>query len=105
MLLPSDSGKCLDVRIPITLGKAGRLVVPKAIRDSLGLREGTRLRIESSEGKFEAIPEADEVDIQIQDGFPVISGGRARKKGDIVRAIKAGREERTDRILAHRGKK
>ncbi len=88
--------------ITITLGKAGRLVVPKVIREALGLREGTRLRIESSAGKFEAIPEADDVRIEIRDGFPVIGGGGPRKKGDIVKAIKAGREERTDRILAHR---
>jgi AbrB family looped-hinge helix DNA binding protein len=91
--------------ITITLGKAGRLVVPKAIRESLGLREGTRLRLESSGGKFEAIPEPDEIQIQLRDGFPVISGGRPRKKGEIVKAIKAGREERTDRILANRKKK
>jgi AbrB family looped-hinge helix DNA binding protein len=84
--------------ITITLGKSGRLVVPKAIRDSLGLREGTKLRLESSAGKFEAIPEADDVQIQIRDEFPVIRGGKPRQPGDIVKAIKAGRAERTDRI-------
>ncbi len=91
--------------ITITLGKAGRLVVPKAIRDSLGLREGTRLRIESSAGKFEAIPEADDLRILVRDGFPVISGGTPRKKGDIVKAIKAGREERAERISPGRKSK
>lgn len=91
--------------ITITLGKAGRLVVPKPVRESLGLREGSRLRIETSAGKFEAIPEADDIRIEIRDGLPVITGGRPRKKGDIVRAIKAGREERTERVLARRGKK
>lgn len=99
------SGNGFGMSITITLGKAGRLVVPKPIRESLGLREGTRLRIEASAGKFEAIPEADDVRIQIRDGLPVISGGQRRKKGDIVRAIKAGREERTDRVLARRAKK
>lgn len=91
--------------ITIKLGKAGRLVVPKAIRDSLGLREGSRLRLETSGGKFEATPEADDVRIQVRDGFPVISGGRPRKKGDIVKAIKASREETTDRFVARREKK
>jgi len=90
------------MRITITLGKAGRFVVPKAIRESLGLREGSRLRLESSAGRFEAIPEADDIEVEIRDGFPVITGGRPRKKGDVVKAIKAGREERADRILAHR---
>lgn len=100
-----SSGNSFGMTITITLGKAGRLVVPKPIRESLGLREGTRLRIETSAGKFEAIPEADDVRIQIRDGLPVITGGQPRKKGDIVKAIKAGREERTDRILARSGKK
>lgn len=88
--------------VTAVLGKAGRLVVPKPIRDSLGLREGSRLRLEASAGKFEAIPEADDVEIQIRDGLPVITGGAPRKKGDIVKAIRAGRDERTDRILARR---
>jgi AbrB family looped-hinge helix DNA binding protein len=91
--------------ITTILGKAGRLVVPKPIRESLGLREGSRLRLEASAGKFEATPEADDVQIDIRDGLPVIRGGKARKKGDIVQAIKAGREERTDRILARRKNK
>lgn len=99
------SGNHFAMSITITLGKAGRLVVPKPIRDSLGLREGTRLRLEASAGKFEAIPEADDVKIEVRDGFPVISGGQPRKKGDIVRAIKAGREEREDRVVARRKKK
>ena len=98
-------GNPFAMSITITLGKAGRLVVPKPLRESLGLREGTRLRLEVSGGKLEAIPEADDVQIEIRDGFPVITGGLPRRKGDIVKAIKAGREERTDRILAHRKKK
>lgn len=91
--------------ITTTLGKAGRLVVPKPIRESLGLREGSRLRLEASSGKFEAIPEADDVRIQIREGLPVITGGAPRKKGDIAKAIKAGRDERTERILTRRKKK
>jgi AbrB family looped-hinge helix DNA binding protein len=81
----------------ITLGKSGRLVVPKSIRENLGLREGSRLRIESFAGKFEAIPEPDNVQIEMADGFPVIRGGRPRRSGEIVAAIKAGRQEQTDR--------
>jgi AbrB family looped-hinge helix DNA binding protein len=88
--------------ITITLGKAGRLVVPKAIRESLGLREGARLRIESSAGKFEVSPESDDVQIEIRGAFPVIRGGLPRKKGDIVKALEAGRDARAERILAHR---
>jgi AbrB family looped-hinge helix DNA binding protein len=60
----------------IRLGKAGRFVVPKFIRDGLGLREGSRLRIDVSGGKFEATPEPDEVRIEMQAGYSYLCSGR-----------------------------
>lgn len=99
------TGKLIAVSITIMLGKAGRIVVPKPIREGLALREGSRLRIELSAGKFEAIPQADDVQVQIRDELPVITGGTPRKKGDIVKAIKAGREERIEHSLGRRKKK
>jgi AbrB family looped-hinge helix DNA binding protein len=41
-----------------TIDKAGRLVVPKALRDELGLEAGTRLEIRSREGRLELEPVA-----------------------------------------------
>ncbi len=82
----------------ITLGKAGRLVVPKAIRDSLGLHEGSRLRLEIHGGKLQAAPEPDPVDINLKGGFPVIQGGPSLKRGNIVQAIKDDRESRDERV-------
>lgn len=87
--------------ITIVLGKAGRLVVPKAIRDSLGLHEGSRLKLEIQGGKLQATPEPDPVNIEIQDGFPVIQGGPPMKRGSIVQAIKADRDARDQRIVPH----
>lgn len=86
--------------ITITLGKAGRLVVPKTIRDSLGLCEGSRLKLEVQGGKIEAVPEADTLRIEMKDGFPVIQGAPALKQGDVIRAIKADRDARDERILS-----
>ncbi len=77
--------------ISITLGKAGRLVVPKSIRDSLGLREGSRLKLEVQGGTLQAMPEPDPVQITLKNGLPVIQGGTLLKRGDIVGAIKADR--------------
>jgi AbrB family looped-hinge helix DNA binding protein len=91
-------GKVIGMATTITMGKAGRLVVPKSVRDSLGLREGARLQIHVSGGGFEAVPEPDAVLIEMKDGLPVIRGGPARRKGDLVKAIKAEREEREQRI-------
>jgi AbrB family looped-hinge helix DNA binding protein len=84
--------------ITITLGKAGRLVVPKIIRDSLGLHEGSRLKLEIQGGKIHAAPEPDAVHIDLQGGFPVIQAAAVMKRGTIVEAIKAGRESRDEQL-------
>lgn len=86
----------------IQIGKAGRVVIPKAIRENLGLREGTRLRLTVTGGKLEAVPEADEVKIEMKDGLPVIRRGGRLREGDIVEAIRADREARADRLVSHR---
>jgi AbrB family looped-hinge helix DNA binding protein len=87
--------------ITITLGKSGRLVVPKAIRDSLGLHEGSRLKLEIQGGKIQAAPEPDPVNIGMNGGFPAIQGGPPLKRGIIVQAIKADRDARDKRIVPH----
>ena len=86
--------------ITITLGKAGRLVVPKAIRDSLGLHEGSRLKLEVLGGKLQAAPEPDPVGIDLKDDFPVIRGGPPIKHGAIARAIKADRDTLDERTAS-----
>jgi len=88
--------------ITITVGKAGRFVVPKAIRDRLGLREGSRLQLNVFGGKLEAVPEADAARIVLKKGFPVIQGGPPMNDSDIVKAIKADREGRDEQSLTHR---
>lgn len=98
--MPTHGGICFGMSITITLGKAGRLVVPKSIREDLGLREGSRLKLDVQGGKIEAVPEADTVRIEMKDGFPVILGGPPLKQGDIVRALKADRDGRDERILS-----
>lgn len=85
----------------IILGKSGRLVVPKAIRESLGLREGSRLKLEVSGGTLQAAPEPDPVRIESEDGFPVIKSGSPLQRGIIVEAIKADRAAREGRAKSH----
>ena len=89
----------------ITLGKSGRLVVPKAIRDQLGLREGSRLKIQVQGGAIFANPEPDPVSISLKNGFPVISGTPPLKKGDIVAALKADRDDHDKRTLPSKSRK
>jgi AbrB family looped-hinge helix DNA binding protein len=42
----------------VTIDQAGRLVVPKALRDELGLEGGTELEIRVREGRLELEPTA-----------------------------------------------
>jgi AbrB family looped-hinge helix DNA binding protein len=42
----------------ITIDKAGRLVIPKAIRDAMGLSPGTVLDVRCTEGRIEIEPES-----------------------------------------------
>jgi AbrB family looped-hinge helix DNA binding protein len=81
----------------ITVGKSGRLVVPKSIRDQLGLHEGSRMKLEVLGGTLQAVPEPDPVNITVKGGFPVIQGGPAWKRGNVVQAIKADRDSRDER--------
>jgi AbrB family looped-hinge helix DNA binding protein len=43
------------------IDKAGRIVVPKALRDELGLEGGTRLEIRLRDGRLEIEPVATEM--------------------------------------------
>ena len=79
----------------ITIGKAGRLVVPKALRDRLHLREGSRLRVDVVEDKLELTREDDEVKIEKRGKRRVIVGW---KGFDAAKAVNEMREEYMDRL-------
>ncbi len=86
----------------IVIGKAGRLVIPKPLRERLGLHEGSRLLMEVVGGKIEATPDCDAVRIETKKGIPVIVGGLPRKKGRTVAALKSERAAREESILSRR---
>ena len=79
----------------ITVGKSGRLVIPKTMRDRLHIREGSRLRVDVVEEKLEFTPEEDEVKIERRNGLPVITGW---KGFDAAKAVTGMREEYMDRL-------
>lgn len=76
----------------ITIDAAGRLVVPKAMRARLALREGTRLLVREEEGRRLVLePVSEEAALAEVDGLLVI---RARLTGEIP----DHREQRVQRI-------
>lgn len=97
LAIAQKNGINFGMKNTITLGKAGRLVVPKKIRDQLGLREGSRLKLVIHGGGIYANPEPDPVSITLKNGFPVISGTPPLEKGTIVAALKADRDDQEKR--------
>ncbi len=81
----------------IILGKSGRLVIPKKIRTALGLHEGSRLDLRVTGGIMEMEPAADDVRIEVQDGFPVVRGA-GRREEPIAKAIRSERDARDERV-------
>jgi len=80
----------------ITIDAAGRLVLPKAMRDRLHLSAGSQLRAHVVADKIELTPEPDaDVRIERRGKRPVIVGG---PPFEAVAAIKADREARDETI-------
>lgn len=56
-----------------TIDKAGRLVIPKPIRDAMGLKPGRPLKIDFIDGRIEIEHAPVETRVRIaEDGFPII---------------------------------
>jgi AbrB family looped-hinge helix DNA binding protein len=56
----------------VTIDGAGRLVIPKELRDRFGLEAGTRLHIHVSEGGIHLTPDRPEPALVERDGFLVL---------------------------------
>jgi len=61
----------------VTIDRAGRLVVPKALRDALGFVEGQSLQAAVRDGCLELVPEPVDVELVQRDGLLVITPGEA----------------------------
>lgn len=70
------------------LDSRGRMLIPKHLRDALGLETGTVLEIQTSEGRIVLIPRRAESDLVWEDGVLVYTGEAV---GDLEEAALARR--------------
>jgi len=78
----------------VEIDKAGRIVIPKKIRDALHLKEGTRLRIERTGESLLLEPDFPEPRLEMRDGLLVIVGGSPLTVEDVNKVIDEQRERR-----------
>lgn len=74
-----------------TLDKFGRIVIPKRVRDDLGLKPGAVLQIEQADQGILMEPVNEGPHVVVKNGVLVFSGTAT---GDLVAAIQDHRQER-----------
>lgn len=84
-----------------TLDKFGRVVIPKEIRDDLGLRPGEVIQIEESGDEVVLKPLREKSPLNIKDGVLVFTGSST---GDITGAVSSHRGERLKKMTSLRRK-
>ena len=83
------------------LDKFGRVVIPKEIRDNLGLRPGERLVIEERDNNIILKPINGESPLYVKESVVVYSG---KATDDIDKAVRAHRRERLKKVTRRGGK-
>jgi len=78
-----------------TLDKFGRIVIPKQVRDDLGLSPGAVLRVEEAGEGIVLKPVPGQSPLIVEDGVLVFTGEVA---GDLERVVQWDREERAKKL-------
>jgi AbrB family looped-hinge helix DNA binding protein len=60
----------------VTIDAVGRLVIPKALRDELGVRGPTELELTAADGRLELTVADVPAHVEERDGFPAIVADR-----------------------------
>jgi len=86
----------------VTIDKFGRIVIPKVVRDSLGLKAGSELQVEITEEEtgertIALRPGQEKALLIDEDGLLVYTGVLKVQDFDVVEHIRVTREERAHR--------
>ena len=83
----------------LTVDKAGRVVLPKPVRDELQLAAGDSLELESFEDQIVLRPVRGKAGMRKKQGIWVFSTGAPISAASVNKVIRRLREERERRIL------
>jgi len=86
----------------LTVDKAGRVVLPKPVRDKLQLQAGDSLELESSEGQIVLRPIRANAQMRLRDGIWVFRTGQPISASSVNETIQQLRDERTERAIHSR---
>jgi len=89
-----------EVGMKTTLDRFGRVVVPKGIRDRLGLKPGAEIEIDEQENEVVLKLVEHGTPLNHEDGVLVFTGTAT---GDLMEAVRTHREERLLKVAS--GKK
>jgi AbrB family looped-hinge helix DNA binding protein len=88
----------------VEIDKAGRIVVPKILRDALHLTPGTKIRVEREGDKLVLEPNIARARLVIENGMPLIFAAEGSETPAVtnemvIELIEQGRLERERRFL------
>lgn len=83
----------------LTVDRAGRVVIPKSIREKMRLQEGSRLRLELVGDRLELTHEPSAVQLERRSRRRVIVGWEGF---DAAQAVRDSREEQLERLAGQR---
>jgi AbrB family looped-hinge helix DNA binding protein len=80
-----------------TLDRFGRIVIPKKVRDDLGLSPGSVLKLEERDEEIVLKPVVERSSLLLKDGILVFTG---EVEGDLETALRRDRDERSRKLTS-----
>jgi AbrB family looped-hinge helix DNA binding protein len=88
------------VLMDVTIDKAGRVVIPKRVRDALGLQPGDALELQSAGEQITIRPVRQTMPLRREHGIWVYRSGKPLPPGVVEETLRALRRERELRFAA-----